>query len=91
MLREAVEKSVEHHMMSDVPVGAFLSSGIDSAVVVALASKLQPGIKAFTVGFDVNGYSELDDAAEIAAHLNVEHIKVQCTLDDFTDNYEKVI
>lgn len=91
ILREAVEKSVEYHMLSDVPVGAFLSSGIDSAIVTAIASSLQPGIKAFTVGFDVNGYSELDDAAEIAAHLNIEHIKLQCTLKDFTDNYEKVI
>ncbi|MEG1742707.1 MAG: asparagine synthase (glutamine-hydrolyzing) [Clostridia bacterium] len=61
-LREAIEKSVEYHMISDVPVGAFLSSGIDSAVITAIASKLQPGIKAFTVGFNVNGYSELEDA-----------------------------
>jgi len=91
LIRQAVEKSVEYHLLSDVPVGAFLSSGVDSAIVTAVASKLKPGIKAFSVGFDVAGYSELDDAAAIAAHLNVEHIKVQCTLKDFTDNYEKVI
>lgn len=90
-LREAVERSVESHMLSDVPLGSFLSSGVDSAVITAVASKLSPGIKAFTVGFDVPGYSELGDAAAISAHLDIDHIKLQCTLKDFTDSYEKVI
>ena len=90
-LREAVERSVESHMLSDVPLGSFLSSGVDSAVITAVASKLSPGIKAFTVGFDVPGYSELEDAAAISAHLDIDHIKLQCTLKDFTDSYEKVI
>ena len=90
-LREAVERSVESHMLSDVPLGSFLSSGVDSAVITAVASKLSPGIKAFTVGFDVPGYSELEDAAAISAHLDIDNIKLQCTLKDFTDSYEKVI
>lgn len=90
-LREAVERSVESHMLSDVPLGSFLSSGVDSAVITAVASRLSPGIKAFTVGFDVPGYSELEDAAAISAHLDIDHIKLQCTLKDFTDSYEKVI
>ena len=47
-LREAVENSVASHMLSDVPLGSFLSSGVDSAVITAVASKLSPGIKAFT-------------------------------------------
>lgn len=90
-LREAVEKSVEAHLLSDVPVGAFLSSGVDSAIVTAIASKIQPGIKAFTIGFDVKGYSELEDAEQISKHLHINHIKLQCNIKDFTDNYERVI
>ena len=90
-LRKKKKKSVEAHLLSDVPVGAFLSSGIDSAIVTSVASKIQPGIKAFTVGFDVKGYCEIDDAEQIAQHLNINHIKVKCNLKDFTDNYEKVI
>lgn len=90
-LREAIESSVQYHMLSDVPLGSFLSSGVDSAVITAVASKIAPGIKAFTVGFDVKGYSELEDAAAISAHLDIDHIKLQCNLKDFTDNYEKVI
>ena len=90
-LREAVENSVASHMLSDVPLGSFLSSGVDSAVITAVASKLSPGIKAFTVGFDVPGYSELEDAAAISAHLDIDHVKLACTLQDFTDSYEKVI
>ena len=66
-VEETVEESVAAHMLSDVPLGSFLSSGIDSAVITAVASKLQPGIKAFTVGFNVNGYTELKDAKEISS------------------------
>ncbi|HBR32118.1 MAG TPA: asparagine synthase (glutamine-hydrolyzing) [Clostridiales bacterium] len=90
-LRKAVESSVEYHMLADVPVGSFLSSGVDSAIITAIASKISPGIKAFTIGFDVKGYSELEDAAAISSHLDIDHIKLQCTLKDFTDNYERVI
>lgn len=90
-LRDAIESSVAHHMLSDVPLGSFLSSGIDSAVITAVAAKLQPGIKAFTVGFEVGAYNEIADASEISSHLDIDHVKLQCTLKDFTDNYERTV
>ncbi len=90
-LRKALENSIEAHMLSDVPVGSFLSSGIDSAVITAVASKLSPGIKAFTVSFGVKNYSEMDDASEIAKHLDIDHIKRVATFEDFIGAYENVI
>ncbi|MGN1122136.1 MAG: asparagine synthase (glutamine-hydrolyzing), partial [Eubacteriales bacterium] len=90
-LRKAVENSIAAHMLSDVPVGSFLSSGIDSAVITAVASKLCPGIKAFTVAFGVKEYSEIDNAAGIAKHLDVEHIKLVAGLEEFLDAYDKVM
>ncbi len=90
-LRRALENSIQAHMLSDVPVGSFLSSGIDSAVITAVASKLCPGIKAFTVSFGVKNYSEMDDASAIAEHLDIEHIKRVATFEDFVNAYEKVI
>ncbi len=90
-LRDAVMKSVEYHMLSDVPLGSFLSSGIDSAVITAVAAKLCPGIKAFTVAFGVKEYSEIENASGISGHLDIEHIKLVAGLEDFLENYEKVI
>lgn len=90
-LRDAVMKSVEYHMLSDVPLGSFLSSGIDSAVITAVAAKLCPGIKAFTVAFGVKEYSEIENASGISSHLDIDHIKLVAGLDDFLANYEKVI
>ena len=90
-LRRALENSIQAHMLSDVPVGSFLSSGIDSAVITAVASKLCPGIKAFTISFGVKNYSEMDDASEIAKHLDIDHIKRVATFEDFVNAYEKVI
>ncbi len=90
-LRRALENSVRAHMLSDVPVGSFLSSGIDSAVVTAIASKLCPGIKAFTISFGVKDYSEMDDACEIADHLDIEHIKRIATFEEFINAYDKVM
>ncbi|MBR6633009.1 MAG: asparagine synthase (glutamine-hydrolyzing) [Clostridia bacterium] len=91
LLRRTVEKSVEYHMISDVDVGTFLSGGIDSAVITATASKLNPGIKAFTVAFGVKEYSEIDEASGIAEHLDVEHIKLVAGLEDFKRAFDKVV
>ena len=90
-LRKVLTESVEYHMISDVEVGTFLSSGIDSAIITAISSRLNPGIKALTVGFNVSSYSELDDAAGIAEHLNVEHIQLKANCDQFRDAFEHVV
>lgn len=73
-IQDALRESVRLHMQSDVPVGAFLSSGIDSTAVVALAREVNPAILTFTVGFDVPGYSEIDVAEESARDLEVTNI-----------------
>ncbi len=90
-LRNVIIDSVEHHMISDVEVGTFLSSGIDSALVTAISSKLHPGIKALTVGFNVDAYSEIEDAKQISKHLNVEHILLEGDCEMFKDAFEKVV
>lgn len=53
-------------MQADGPAGCFLSGGIDSAIITALAKEVDPGIKTFTAGFDVEGYNEINLAEEIA-------------------------
>jgi asparagine synthase (glutamine-hydrolysing) len=70
----ALADSVAAHLQADVPVGAFLSGGIDSAAVVALAARHDPDLIAFTAAFDVPGYSEADDAAATAAAVGVQHV-----------------
>ncbi len=90
-IREALTESVKYHLISDVPVGTFLSSGIDSAIITALASKQNPGIRAFTVAYDEKQFSEMDDASEIARHLDVEHVKLIATVDDFKNIFERVV
>ncbi len=73
-IQDTLRESVQMHMRSDVPVGAFLSSGIDSTAIVALAREVNPDIRTFTVGFDVDGYSEIEVAQESARHLGVTTI-----------------
>ena len=73
-IRETLRESVRVHMRADVPVGAFLSSGIDSTAVVALAREFHPNILTFTVGYDVPGYSEIEVAQASAQYLGVTTI-----------------
>jgi len=68
-----VREAIEYHLVSDVPVGTFLSGGLDSSTVTALAAQHLPGLNAFTVDFDVAHRSEAGDAAVLAEHLGLNH------------------
>jgi asparagine synthase (glutamine-hydrolysing) len=81
-IAEALEDSVAKHMRADVTVGSFLSGGIDSTAVAALARKHNPNLLTFTTGFEREGYSEIDVAAESAAAIGVEHITKVVTAEE---------
>lgn len=73
-LRELLEESVGLHLVSDVPLGAFLSGGIDSSAVVATMARRASGpVKTFSVGFREAGYDELGYARLVARKFGTEH------------------
>lgn len=74
-LRALLDDSVRRRMVADVPVGAFLSGGIDSSAIVALArGHTSERVKTFSLGFDAGGaYDELADARLVARHLDSDH------------------
>lgn len=73
-LRARLDDSIRAHVVADVPVGAFLSGGLDSAVVVGLMSRATGSrLQTFSLGFDESAYSEIDDAAATARHFGTEH------------------
>jgi asparagine synthase (glutamine-hydrolysing) len=90
-IREALRESVALHLRSEVPVGAFLSSGIDSTAIVALAREHKPDIKTFTVGYEVNGYSEIEVAQQSARWLDVTTIPTLISADDMMDALPRIV
>lgn len=73
-LEKRLKKSVSGQMVADVPLGAFLSGGIDSATVVSLMQSLsETSVQTFTIGFEEEGYDESKAAQAIAAHLGTRH------------------
>jgi asparagine synthase (glutamine-hydrolysing) len=87
----ALEDSVAKHMRADVTVGSFLSGGIDSTVVAALAKRHNPKLLTFTTGFEREGYSEIDVAAESAAAIGVEHITKVVTPQEMMDALPRIV
>jgi len=79
----AMRNSVAVHLRSDAPLGAFLSGGIDSAAICALAAEHRPDLLTFTVGFEREGYSEIDRAQETAAALGVRSIPYVISQEEF--------
>lgn len=81
--RELLIRAVGSHLMSDVPVGIFLSSGIDSTIIASIAAEISPDIHAFTVGFPgALKDSETTIAAQTAAALGLNHTNLWIDADD---------
>ncbi|MFZ4816544.1 MAG: asparagine synthase (glutamine-hydrolyzing), partial [Phototrophicaceae bacterium] len=90
--RATVTAAVERHMISDVPIGAFLSGGLDSSVVVAVMAQLaSERVKTFSIGFDVAAYSETDHARRIAERYQTEHHEFIVSAQQVTDVLPQVV
>jgi asparagine synthase (glutamine-hydrolysing) len=86
--------ALERQMIADVPLGAFLSGGIDSSLLVALMARKHSKVRTFSVGFegglDTASEDETDDAIEVARYLGVEHTKIVVCQRDVADNLRAV-
>jgi asparagine synthase (glutamine-hydrolysing) len=82
--RDLLEQAVNSHLMSDVPLGVFLSGGVDSSAVAALMTKIRgTPVETFSVGYSEDSYSELPYARTVAQHLNSVHHEVLVSRQDF--------
>jgi asparagine synthase (glutamine-hydrolysing) len=90
-LDRLLRQSLKGQMMADVPLGAFLSGGIDSSTIVALMQSMSSNpIRSFTIGFDVKGYNEAQHAKSVAEHLGTDHTELYVTEQDALEVIPKI-
>ena len=88
---DLIRDSVRHRLISDVPLGAFLSGGVDSsAIVYFMAQSGHEPLKTFNVSFKESSYDESPYARVAARHAGASHSEVTCTADDFRDLMETI-
>src|SRR5215467_9596255 len=90
--RQALEEAVRIRLRADVPVGCYLSGGLDSCSVLGLAARHHPEpIRAFTLTFDHADYDEEQEACEMAAKAGAEFFPIPIRQDDLADNFADAI
>jgi len=88
-LQHLLKEAVRIRLISDVPLGAFLSGGMDSSTVVAMMSKVSNApIKTFSIGFSVDKYNEANDAREVANYIGTDHTEVILEPNDIIDQLQ---
>ncbi|MFB4162464.1 asparagine synthase (glutamine-hydrolyzing) [Alteribacillus sp. JSM 102045] len=91
LIRDTLFSSVHSHLQSDVPIGSFLSGGIDSAIIASIAKEYKPDLTTFSIGFEKQGYSELDVARETADKLKIENKSFTISAADFKNSLPKIV
>src|SRR5262249_30946045 len=90
--RRRLEEIVRMRLMSDVPLGMFLSGGIDSGAIAALIKRTADGpVKTFSVGYNETPFSELSLASETARAIGTDHHEVVIGMDDFFDALPQLV
>ena len=86
IIRKELNESLKYHKISDVEVGSFLSSGVDSSIVATLSNV----DKTFTVGYDNKKYSEIDYAKELSEKIGVKNISKKITKKEYFDKFPAI-
>lgn len=88
-LRTLLEKAVEYRLISDVPLGSFLSGGLDSSIITALATKQKANLETFSIGFaDEPFFDETQYAKQVSKHLGTKHHVFSLTNKDLLESLE---
>lgn len=91
-LKEILESSIKYRMISDVPIGAFLSGGVDSSIVTAIMAKnSKEKVKTFTIGFKEDNYNEFSYANLIAEKYKTDHTELLLDGSGYIETMEKLI
>jgi asparagine synthase (glutamine-hydrolysing) len=91
-VRGLIDNAVEEHLLSDVPVASFLSGGIDSSVITALAAqKLQNKLQTYSVGFDLAEFDETAIAREIADRYHTDHHRIQLSEEEVIESVTEAV
>jgi len=87
-VRLLLHQAVKRHLIADVPVGVFLSAGIDSTIIASFAREYSSGVTAFTVGFGaIHGQDELALASETATALGIKHVAMSLDMTNMPRNW----
>lgn len=86
IIRKELNESIKYHKISDVEVGSFLSSGVDSSIVATLSDV----DKTFTVGYDNKKYSEIDYAKELSEKINVKNVSKKISKEEYFDKFSDI-
>ena len=91
LFQKCLSKAVSGQLLSDAPLGCFLSGGVDSSLIAALMQEQSMSqVKSFSIGFDVPEYNEADHAKKVANHLNLDHHEMYITEQDALDVIPKL-
>jgi asparagine synthase (glutamine-hydrolysing) len=94
LLRSALSDSVRHHLIADVPVGVFLSSGLDSSTITALAAESSGSLRTVTLGFEEFRGTPNDEtlmAEQVAAQYGAQHQTIWVNKQDFRNNFPRLM